>query len=171
MSSRERRNSCGLSSCRTADVSAVATNMTLSKHEGQHQQSRRPCDHHSQQEPLVGFHGSVPPLPIWYNWNKSDAVPLEPPLSPKNETAGPHQFRRWTRVYVNHIYWPPPITSGERLLQYPGTNGSLVASDGKFQPRSEIFGSTAPTCSQSEPVRLEFSLQCWVLPPPWVVRK
>jgi hypothetical protein len=134
MSSRERRNSCGLSSCRTADVSAVATNMTLSKHEGQHQQSRRPCDHHSQQEPLVGFHGSVPPLPIWYNWNKSDAVPLEPPLSPKNETAGPHQFRRWTRVYVNHIYWPPPITSGERSLQYPGTNGSLVASDGKFQP-------------------------------------
>jgi len=40
----------------------VVTNFMSPKHERQHQQSRRPCDHHSQQKPLIGFHYRVPTL-------------------------------------------------------------------------------------------------------------
>jgi hypothetical protein len=45
-----------------AFVEWVVTNITSPKHERQHQQPRCPCDHHSQQEPLIGFHCRVPPL-------------------------------------------------------------------------------------------------------------
>src|SRR5262245_35205083 len=46
----------------TAVVLAVLTNtinIMSPKHERQRQQTWRPCDHHSQQEPLIGLHCSV----------------------------------------------------------------------------------------------------------------
>lgn len=46
---------------RPATTAAVLITM-VPKHERQHQQARRPCDHHSQQEPLKGFHYRVPTL-------------------------------------------------------------------------------------------------------------
>jgi hypothetical protein len=63
------------------------------KHERQRQQTRRPCDHHSQHEPLISFHCSACKSSrlSCINWTKSDAVPSVPP--PEDETAGPRQFR------------------------------------------------------------------------------
>jgi hypothetical protein len=47
----------------TAIVSAVFINVMLSpKYEPERQQTRRPCGHQSQQEPLIVFHCSAPPI-------------------------------------------------------------------------------------------------------------
>jgi hypothetical protein len=40
----------------SAPFCTILSNILSPKHERQHQQTRRPCDHHSQEEPLIGFH-------------------------------------------------------------------------------------------------------------------
>jgi hypothetical protein len=73
------------------------------KHECQHQQTRRPRDHHSQQEPFIGYHWSIPASSrssgitgtkvTRFHWNRR---------SPKVNTAGPHQFREAAQDYLTH---------------------------------------------------------------------
>ena len=53
-----------------AVVHAALTNIidfVSQKYERQRQQTRRPCDHHSQQEPLIGLHGTISLDPFYRN--------------------------------------------------------------------------------------------------------
>ena len=94
-----------------AVVCTVLINEMLPKHERQHQQPRRPCDQHSQQEPLIRFHCSVPPVTIPMITRQKVTSSIAFHRSPYDETAGPHQFR-CARILIHCIH-------GHRSVKFP----------------------------------------------------
>src|SRR5258705_3577661 len=68
---------------RTAVGRTVLTDIidiTSPKHDRQHEQTGRPCDHHSQQEPLIGFHCGVPACSLSRYAMRGDGRPSPTPV-------------------------------------------------------------------------------------------